>query len=129
MWKQILAVTAALSAVTAAIEAVTTDQYNCITAQNTADLPLLYGKGKPNLHPETVKYVRIIAYLKIFLAGIFYWELTFLEPSIFCCSPLWVDGLDVEAHSPAGWVSTPYYTEAQPLTPDTFHQGDDIRGR
>ena len=50
MWKKILA--AALSAVTAAIEAVTTaieagtaDQYNCITAQNTADVPLLYGKG------------------------------------------------------------------------------------
>ena len=50
MWKQILAaalsaVTAALSAVTAAIEAGTADQYNCITAQNTADVPLLYGKG------------------------------------------------------------------------------------
>ena len=43
MWKQILA--AALSAVTAAIEAGTVDQYNCITAQNTANLPLLYGKG------------------------------------------------------------------------------------
>ena len=43
MWKQILA--AALSAVTAA-EAGTADQYNCITAQNTADVPLLYGKGQ-----------------------------------------------------------------------------------
>ena len=50
MWKQILAaalsaVTAAIEAVTAAIEAGTADQYNCITAQNTADVPLLYGKG------------------------------------------------------------------------------------
>ena len=50
MWKQILAaalsvVTAALSAVTTAIEAVTADQYNCITTKNTADIPLLYGKG------------------------------------------------------------------------------------
>ena len=39
------AVTAAIEAVTAAIEAGTADQYNCITAQNTADVPLLYGKG------------------------------------------------------------------------------------
>ena len=50
MWKQILAaalsaVTAAIEAVTAAIEAGNADQYNCITAQNTADVPLLYGKG------------------------------------------------------------------------------------
>ena len=50
MWKKILAaalsaVTAAIEAVTAAIEAGTADQYNCITAQNTADVPLLYGKG------------------------------------------------------------------------------------
>ena len=51
MWKQILAaalsaVAAAIEAVTAAIEAGTADQYNCITAQNTADVPLLYGKGR-----------------------------------------------------------------------------------
>ena len=50
MWKKNLAaalsaVTAAIEAVTAAIEAGTADQYNCITAQNTADVPLLYGKG------------------------------------------------------------------------------------
>ena len=50
MWKKMLAaalsaVTAAIEAVTAAIEAGTADQYNCITAQNTADVPLLYGKG------------------------------------------------------------------------------------
>ena len=50
MWKKILAtalsvVTAAIEAVTAAIEAGTADQYNCITAPNTADVPLLYGKG------------------------------------------------------------------------------------
>ena len=50
MWKQILAaalsaVTAAIEAVTSAIEAGTADQYNCITAQKTTDVPLLFGKG------------------------------------------------------------------------------------
>ena len=55
MWKKILAaalsaVTAAIEAVTAAIEAGTADQYNCITAQNTADVPLLYGKGSYRLN-------------------------------------------------------------------------------
>ena len=54
MWNQILAAalsaaTATLSAVTAAIEAVTADQHNCITAQNTADVPPLYGKSGEHL--------------------------------------------------------------------------------